>query len=73
MNNCSNYEQQLSEFKDEDPEGLQKFLDEQYEKALASYPEDCDEELYRCCPICGALLVYQSLSYYEGYHFDSCL
>lgn len=73
LNNSRVYLQQLAEFQEEDPKGLQKFLNKQFEEALTSYPEGCDEELYRFCGICGALLRYKSMSYNEGYHFDSCL
>ncbi len=73
LNNSSVYYQQLAEFQEEDPRGLLRFLDKQFKEALASYPKGCDEELYRYCGICGALLKYRSMAYDEGYHFDSCL
>jgi len=73
LNNPSVYYQQLHEFQEEDPKALQRFLDKQFEEALASYPKGCDEEVYRYCSICGALLKYGSMSYDEGFHFDSCL
>ena len=41
LNNSSVYLQQLAEFQEEDPKGLQRFLDKQFEEALASYPEGC--------------------------------
>lgn len=72
MNNSRVYLQQLAEFQEEDPGLLQEFLNKQFEEALTSYPEGC-EELYRFCSICGALLKYRSMAYDEGYHFDSCL
>ena len=74
LNNSSVYHQQLAEFQEEDPKGLLRFLNKQFEEALASYPKGCDEELlYRFCRICGSLLRYGSMAYDEGYHFDSCL
>lgn len=70
MNNSGIYEAQKEEWLAEDPEGYTKFLWNQREKALKSYPED--EEI-KVCAICGEPLVYRSMSYDEGFHFDSCL
>ena len=32
-----------------------------------SAPEDTE---FRYCPYCGELLVYNSMSYYEGFHIE---
>ena len=37
------------------------------EKALKSYPEGVD---YVFCPYCGELLIYNSISYHEGFHIE---
>lgn len=74
INNRSNYEAQLAEAREDgEEEQLFNFRERQHLEALASYPEGCDEELYRYCTICGALLKYRSMAYDEGFHFDSCL
>ena len=73
MNNRELYEVNKAEAEQEDPEGLNEFLEKQNKEANASYPEGCDEELYRFCTICGALLKYRSMAYDEGFHFDGCI
>lgn len=41
-----------------------------WDKAMKSYPSDVE---VRYCSSCGMPLVYDSLAYHEGWHFDTCL
>lgn len=70
MNSYDNYQAQYVEAISEDPEGTQKFLESEREKAYESYPEG-KEVVY--CDHCGEPLRYMSISYQEGCHIDSCL
>lgn len=47
----------------------QLWLEAQREKAYSSYPEGVP---VKTCTACHEPLVYDSMSYYEGWHFDSC-
>lgn len=47
---------------------FESYEDELHRKADKSYPDLED----RYCPQCGNRLVRGSVSYYEGFHFDSC-
>ena len=70
INNSTNYEAQKHEWISEDPEGYQNFLDKQREKAIKSYSKGVE---IKYCSICGSPMRYNSMSYHEGFHFDSCL
>lgn len=70
MNSLGKYLADKAEWEAEDPEGLQKFIYRYRKEALTSYPEGVE---VKYCPICGEPLKYKSMSYYEGWHFDSCL
>jgi hypothetical protein len=70
MNSHGRYQEQYNEAIQEDAEGLNAFLQIERKKALNSYPKGVDV-VY--CDICGEPLVYNSMSYHEGYHFDSCI
>lgn len=70
INNYSVYQSQLNEWIQEDPDGYNNYVQKSNQKAFDSYPEG-KEVIY--CTICGAPLVYNSMSYHEGFHFDSCL
>lgn len=70
MNTHEKYRAQLAEWQAEDPEGLDKFIQDEVENALASYPENTE---VRHCYFCGRPMKYNSMAYQEGYHFDSCL
>jgi hypothetical protein len=70
MNNAGIWMAQKAEWEAEDPEGLNKFLEKHRRECLESYP---DGEEVRYCSICGEPLKYGSMSYDEGWHFDSCL
>jgi len=70
MNNFEKYLAQIAEVQADDPEGLNKFIQEEVESALASYPENVE---VRLCSICGRPMRYNSMAYHEGFHFDSCL
>jgi hypothetical protein len=49
------------------------WLIEQHEKAVKSYTAaGLTEEDYKYCSRCGDLMVYDSMAYHEGWHFDSC-
>lgn len=43
---------------------------EQNKRAIKSYEDSSSEKKF--CPNCGQLLVNNSMSYFEGFHFDSC-
>lgn len=70
MNSIGKYVQDYNEAVAENPKELNDFLAIEQEKAFKSYPEGKQK---RFCDICGELLVYNSISYYEGYHIDSCV
>ena len=38
-----------------------------FSKARNSYPEGAE---YAFCPYCGELLIYESISYHEGFHIE---
>lgn len=70
FNNISRYRQDYNEAILEDAEGLQSFLEVERKKANSSYPLG---KQVKCCTICGEPLVYDSISYKEDYHTDSCI
>lgn len=70
FNSQARYESQLAEMFEEDAEGTLSYLDKEYQRAMDSYPEG-EEVIY--CSICCQPLVYNSISYTEGCHVDSCV
>ncbi|NLT15401.1 MAG: hypothetical protein GXY05_13790 [Clostridiales bacterium] len=70
FNSQFRYSQDIAEAMSEDAEGTAAFLESERQKAYASYKPG-DEA--RCCCICGEPLVKNSVSYYEGFHIDSCV
>lgn len=69
-NNKGIYEGQRAEMEEEDPEGLNTFINKQRQEALDSYPDGVE---VKYCSVCGEPLKYKSMAYDEGWHFDSCL
>lgn len=58
-------------FEDEDAyweRKAQEYEDAHHEKADRKYPDLEDRHCWKC----GGRLVRGSMSYYEGWHFDSC-
>lgn len=53
-----------------DAEFYTKALKEMIKRALDSYQDNFED--IRFCSKCGLPLTYESISYYEGYHVDSC-
>lgn len=56
-------------------EGYFEWKQKEAKRAYDSYPSDIEgniTEEIRHCWKCGAPLVYDSMSYHEGFHFDSC-
>ena len=51
-----------------DFQALEAYEEKLHQKADADYPDMED----RYCPYCGRRLVRGSISYFEGYHIDSC-
>lgn len=49
---------------------LCEFQQQQMKDALKAYPEG---EQVVCCKKCGSPLRYNSISYHEGFHIDSCI
>lgn len=47
------------------------FLDKEHQEAVKSYVGHEGEE--RCCCLCGRLMKYNSMAWFEGFHFDSCI
>jgi hypothetical protein len=47
----------------------QQYLDNERQRNYDSYPTGT-EHIY--CSKCGELLRYNSMSYHEGFHIDSC-
>jgi hypothetical protein len=52
-------------------ESFFRFLEQQREEAEKSY-EGLPESEKRYCPYCGELMKWASISYFEGFHIDSC-
>ena len=50
---------------------VEQTLAKWHQQAEKSYEEQPDLE-HRSCYLCGQLMRAGSMSYYEGYHFDSC-
>jgi hypothetical protein len=55
-------------FEDDKEEAI-KFIEERWKKAEESYPPNVP---IRYCLNCRMPLVYNSMAYYEGWHFDTC-
>lgn len=70
MNDYYVYQQAYEEAVNEDYEGLMDYLFVERAQALSTYFED-EEVIF--CLICGEPLRKGSVSYFEGYHIDSCL
>lgn len=52
-------------------EEAEKFMQDENEKELKSY--EGTEARPRYCLWCSQVLRYNSISYHEGFHIDSCL
>lgn len=70
MNSEARYLSSYNEAMKEDSEGLLKFIAEEREKALKSYPKGTEPKY---CPICKEPMYYNSVSYDEGFHIDDCI
>jgi hypothetical protein len=52
-------------------ESVLEWEEKEYVKSLNSYEGLSDDDI-RHCTRCGQLMKYNSMAYWEGYHFDSC-
>ena len=59
----------MTDFDREEQESFRQWQQKHHQEVVDSYPED-EEGVF--CYKCGSLLKYKSMSYYEGYHIDSC-